>query len=91
MFFLYLKEGLERISCFLLSRLDVIMSEVDQTARAKNQLQLVTQQLTTELRTIEARNDTQAIEVAAASKELRNKTQRLEQENNQMVNTCLES
>jgi len=67
------------------------MSEVDQTARAKNQLQLVTQQLTTELRTIEARNDTQAIEVAAASKELRNKTQRLEQENNQMVNTCLES
>jgi len=85
--------SLENLNFYKLSlsfcRLDLLLGEVSQTARAKDHLQLLAQQLAMDLKQMQLRLDTQAVESTAAVKDMRSKTDKLEQENKQTVQYLL--
>lgn len=69
-------------------RLQELRSELDDTVRAKEQLERVTYQLVDELRGVKARVDSQTMDFGSVAAELKNKSRRLEEDSRQNVSDC---
>ena len=66
-------------------RLQEMRTELDETMRAKDQLERVTFQLVDELRQVKGRLDSQTVDVGTVVNDLKNKSKKLEEENKQTV------
>ena len=64
-------------------------NELDETVRAKDQLERVTFQLVDEVRQLKVKVDTQNMDFSSATSDLKNKSMRLEEENRQTVTRAM--
>ena len=73
------------IICFVHFRVFELRQELEQTQRAKDQLERVTYTLVDEMRQIKSKLEAQNMDFTSVTSDLRNKSQRLEEENRSTV------
>ena len=64
-------------------------SQLDDTVRAKEQLERLTYQMADEIRQLKSRVDSQSMDFSTTAAELKNKSRRLEEDNRQHVSELL--